>query len=61
LGEKVYKGEVVAKAGSTGLSTGTHVHYEVRFNNKPVAPNSYLDLNIQMASNYMTEQKKTNE
>ena len=61
LGEKVYKGEVVAKAGSTGLSTGTHVHYEVRFNNKPVAPNSYLDLNIQMASNYMTEQKKSDQ
>lgn len=48
-GERVYKGQVVAKAGSTGLSTGPHVHYQVEYNNKIVNPEHFLDLNIRSA------------
>lgn len=41
-GQRVYKGQVVAKAGSTGKSTGVHCHFEVRVNNKAVDPLNYL-------------------
>ena len=38
VGDKVRKGQVVARVGSTGRSTGTHVHYEVSVNGKPHNP-----------------------
>lgn len=41
-GEKVAFGDIVGKAGSTGRSTGPHVHYEVRLNDTPVDPMRFL-------------------
>jgi murein DD-endopeptidase MepM/ murein hydrolase activator NlpD len=43
-GDLVRKGEVIAKLGSTGRSTGPHVHFEVRRNGEAVDPMRYLDL-----------------
>jgi len=45
-GDEVVKGQNIAHCGSTGLSTGPHVHYELRYYNRTVNPNPYLDLNI---------------
>ena len=42
LGQKVSKGQTVAGVGSTGNSTGNHVHFEIRINGKPINPTSYV-------------------
>lgn len=41
-GDKVALGDILGKAGSTGRSTGPHVHYEVRLNDTPVDPMRFL-------------------
>lgn len=41
-GDKVTRGEVIGYVGSSGLSTGSHLHYEVRKDGQPVDPEDYF-------------------
>lgn len=42
VGDVVNKGQVIAKMGSTGRSTGPHVHYEILRNNRQIDPTKYV-------------------
>ena len=43
-GDKVKQGQIVAKSGNSGLSTGPHLHYSLWKNGKLIDPMDYVDL-----------------
>lgn len=49
-GDVVSKGDMVGLQGSTGRSTGAHLHFEVRFNNRPINPAPFIKAGNQYVS-----------
>ena len=53
-GTKVHRGQVIAKVGNTGKSTGMHLHFEIRKKETPVNPMAY----IRKSRNYVLAYQK---
>ena len=60
-GQKVRRSDIIGLVGNTGKSTGPHLHYEVRLNDRPVDPRNYYfydlspeeyDQMIQLSNNF---------
>lgn len=49
-GDEVKKGQAIGVQGSTGRSTGAHVHYEVRYNGQAIDPSNFIN-----AGNYVSQ------
>lgn len=45
-GEQVHQGDVIGRMGSTGRSTGNHLHYEIRRAGQPVNPQLYIGRSV---------------
>ena len=41
-GQSVKRGQVIGLVGTTGRTTGPHLHYEIRLNKKPVSPEKFM-------------------
>ncbi|NIP59406.1 MAG: peptidoglycan DD-metalloendopeptidase family protein, partial [Gemmatimonadetes bacterium] len=41
-GQKVERGDVIARVGDTGITTSPHLHYEIRVGGQPVNPLNYV-------------------
>ena len=46
VGDPVRRGQVIALVGSTGMSTGTHCHYEVQRFGHAISPATFLNMNV---------------
>jgi murein DD-endopeptidase MepM/ murein hydrolase activator NlpD len=52
-GQQVHRGDVIGYVGTSGRSTGPHLHYEVRINDTPVNPYKYLRLSVAASGGFV--------
>lgn len=57
-GDFVNKGDLIGYTGNTGLSTGPHLHYEVRFINKTLEPLYFLNLKRKSMNEFFNQERR---
>ncbi|TFH93476.1 M23 family metallopeptidase [Vibrio ouci] len=57
-GEFVRKGQLIAISGNSGLSSGPHLHYEVRFVGRALNPRSFVDWNLNNFEEIFTKERQ---
>ncbi|EAI5397132.1 M23 family metallopeptidase [Campylobacter upsaliensis] len=57
-GDFVNKGDLIGYTGNTGLSTGPHLHYEVRFINKTLEPLFFLNLKRKNMNEFFNQERR---
>ncbi|EMJ8697875.1 M23 family metallopeptidase, partial [Campylobacter upsaliensis] len=57
-GDFVNKGDLIGYTGNTGLSTGPHLHYEVRFINKALEPLYFLNLKRKNMNEFFNQERR---
>jgi murein DD-endopeptidase MepM/ murein hydrolase activator NlpD len=53
-GQQIHRGDTIGYIGSSGRSTGPHLHYEVRINDTPVNPYKYLRMTVAASGGFQT-------
>lgn len=61
VGQKVEKGERLGGMGSTGRSTGTHLHFEVRHNDRAMNPRPFLEANRDVLKIQAVAEQRTDD
>ena len=56
-GQFIKKGDVIAYSGNSGLTSGPHLHYEIRFVGRPLNPRPFVDWNIDNFESIFKKQK----
>lgn len=59
-GDFIKKGDFVAKVGSTGLSSGAHLHYEIRYIQRTVNPRRFIDWSMTNFEPIFEKQRRIN-
>jgi murein DD-endopeptidase MepM/ murein hydrolase activator NlpD len=62
-GQRVKRGDIIASSGSSGLSKGPHLHYEIRKKGKPIDPVDYFytDMTPEAFEKFKEKAAKYNE
>lgn len=56
-GQFVNKGDLIGYSGNTGLTSGPHLHYEIRFVGRPLNPRDFVDWNLDNFESVFSKQK----
>ena len=58
VGDVVKKGQLIAKSGNSGLSSGPHLHYEVRYASKVLNPKNFMTWNMKNYEEVFEKQRR---